>query len=69
MNVILHPVFRRLLTKLMQCENPKTHDQIFIGAIQVEIEGDSVTLSMEEQVWETPDGHAIDTSHMRGSDE
>jgi hypothetical protein len=65
-DIVISPEFRELMQKLWLCHDPKTMEQVFIGAIKVTVEGPTVILQVEEKTWETPGGAIINTDYIRG---
>lgn len=64
--IVLDDALRTLVLKLTRCQDSKTSEQTFIGAIKVQVRADGVAvLCVEETTWETPSGDAINTAWIR----
>jgi hypothetical protein len=61
--IALDDALQTLIHKLTHCQDSKTLEQIFIGAIKVQVRADGVAvLCVEETTWETPSGDLINTT-------
>jgi hypothetical protein len=63
--ILIDPALEKLLRKFVNCVDPETGGQEFIGAVKVRIVDDQVVLFIEEETWETPSGSVIDTKWIK----